>query len=539
MTLWRYLTARREAPVRPGLAAACGFLAVVGLMALLEWRLLLLNAGLPLLDWESAERLLMCRRWAEDPFLWNPRGWLPLFFILHGAALRLLGHPWLVPALLNTLLSAAGLWAFWGVARRLSPGPGPQALALVALCGLSRLFIEFNLQARVDPLFILCVFAGVRACLDWCESGGLRPQLLCALAFAAAAFTRYEGWAFALAFLILAWGRPRLWPAFLVLLPIAAWLGIHWATPPCDPLSFLPSISQTAHPMNAGLNGANLEKFLSALLLGTPADFSRETGLALPLAGLAVLCGGILLWRQGGSGRVYLALAGLPVAAMGFMAVVLHYPVDASHMVVFHMLTLALLAPVLGRLLRSLRMPAAALALLTAWLALLIIGFDQRRPQNLPSTPQTRFVKLTADFALANFAKEDSLLLEARTFCPWGEPCDEAMVLRALTYPLNRFTDREDLSYRYRTEGRFLPDQPSLLDLPKKKLEEKLGLKRARLLLLRDAEQPAKLRPDWESAGRWGPYHFLMRKGDRLKPGCAALLRTMRRAFADEAAEVR
>lgn len=528
------LTARRQISLRPGLAAAAGFLCLALLAVLLEWRLWLSNAGMPLLSWEAAERLLMSLRWSEHPFLWNDRGWLPLSFAVHGTLLRLLERPLLAPVLLSTVLNLAGLWVYWRVVSRFDAG-GLRGLAPVALCGLSRLSIENGLCAGSDPLFILCVFAGIHGFLRWEETGRLRHQAACAAAVAAACCTRYEGWVLALCVIGLGWSRPRGAWNLLVLLPPLAWMWGYWAAPSHDPLAFVPSLGRYGHPMTHGLNGGNLEKFLSAALLGSPVDFSRQIPAALPLVGLAVFCGGLLLGQEGRAGPTYLVLAGIPAAAMAYLAVVHHYPVDAAHMVVFHMLVMACLARPLGRLGRAVGMPAAALALTAAQ----SVGLDQQREELRPAVSQTRFVRHVAQFALRNLPADEALLIEIRTLCPHGEACDNAMRLRALAYPRRVRTDREDLSYRFRPEGRVLPEQASLFDLPSRELEERLRELRVRLIVARTPAAAARLRPAWETAGVWGPYRVLLRRGDRLRPGCAALIQTLERAFADEAARVR
>jgi hypothetical protein len=538
MPIWRALNARRRLPVPAALAAGCGLAFIAFLFLLLEWRIWLLQSGLPLIDWESAERLFLARRWAQEPFFTNPLRWLPLYFALHGTFLRLLGEPLLSHVALNTVLSLGGLCAYWGVLNRINPRQDRQNLVLVALGGLSVRYVENGLYARSDALFLLSVFAGIYFHLRRLETESRRDQALCLLFLAAACLTRYEGWALALCVLALARGRPLSRWDLLVLLPMGLWLACGWHDQR-SPLVFLPDISSTAHRITKGLNGPNLQLLLPALLLGSPYRFEKEMSVVMPLMALAAICGSVLLYRTGRTGRHYLLLSWVPTLGMAYLSVVHHYPVASEHMAVFQLLLLAPLAPLLGRMLRSIGMWAAPLAFVASFSVVLRLGFEERLPFYDPGPPSRRLGAILLDLSRNSLAPTDAILCEARPFCPRKENCDEPIVFRALAYPHRMIFGRKNLSYRYRRDGRALVEQPSLFDLPPRKLQERLKMETVRLVIVSNPELRGKLGPGWEPAGSWGGQQIILRRNDRLLPGLAARLKSLTKAYPDEAASRR
>jgi hypothetical protein len=502
-------------------------------LAALAWQMILNHPGGWLLpEGEDAMRALLSWGWAHSPSFAPHRDWLPLYFYLNGSFRRLVGDPMAAQVALNALLSAAGLWAYVGVLDRLSPGRGPQNLALAAACALSPHFIQNSLYARADALFLCCVFAGIGLFLTWLETGRPVHQTGCVLALGAASLTRYEGWAFALCFVVLAWNRPRRWLSLLALLPAMAWGADRWHALG-SPLAMFPDIALTAHTQEASLSTYNLGRLASSLLLGTPHALGGSSA-ALALLGMGVASGLFLAARTPGPQRAYLALAGLPTAAMAYLAMVHDYPVVAPHMVVFHMLWMAFLAEPLRRVFAPSGMPLPLAVLMAALAALPYVGAGARPPQKTAHPRPMQMVQALRGFVSRNFSPGDALVFETQSFVPQSDDPNFLSVVEAAVHPFVVVPDREDLSCRYLPGGCLRPDQESLLALPRDAREARLKDRNARLLLLQSPGLKAKLEPDWLPAGRWGPHDLLMRRGDRLGPGLKTLLRSGARAFPEE-----
>jgi hypothetical protein len=510
-----------------GSVEACGLVFISSLLALLCWQVVLIHPGGWLIGHgEDALRAVISWQWADSPSFAPHRHWLPLYFYLNGSLLRLSGHPMAAQIGLNAALSVASLWVYGRVLDRLSSSRGPHTLVLVAVCALTPNYVQNALYARVDALFVFCVFVGILFLLRWLEHGRLSDQACCAAALAAAAFTRYEGWAFALCFLVVARGRARFWLSSLVLSPIAAWSVERWLALGSWGAIF-PDIALTAHPHGAGLNITGLGRLLSSFLLGTPS-LSAHTAPALGLLGVAVVYGASLALRKGGLHRAYLAIASLPAAGMAYLALVHDYPIIPYHMVVFHMLWMALLAAPLRRLFESIRFPVAVAASVAAAAAALCLGVDPRVLPPVGAPPSLIVGQALKEIASRHFSPGEVVIGEIQSDRPGPESHDYFHVIQAAIHPVGFLPDREDLSYRYRPEGCVLPEQPSLFDLPGPELERELVRRKARLLMVRSGSVLRKVGPKWRIVGGWGPNRFLARRDDRIGAGLAVLLRPMR-----------
>ncbi|PIR15413.1 MAG: hypothetical protein COV48_14500, partial [Elusimicrobia bacterium CG11_big_fil_rev_8_21_14_0_20_64_6] len=171
---------------------------------------------------DNIDRVLMAWDWAQQPtvFISDP-GWLPFYFWIHGCVLKVWADPLRAPVALTLVLSWLTLAAVFGVSRRLGGGTAGSLLAAAAASFLP-VVLKVGLQPYFDPLFAFLIVSALYA---WLRSDGGRRggwQALSTALWAAAAFTRFEGWIFAAVWIARTWSRPGRLVRAAALLPAFA-----------------------------------------------------------------------------------------------------------------------------------------------------------------------------------------------------------------------------------------------------------------------------------------------------------------------------
>ena len=224
-----------------------------GLIALRVWLAVLLwEPGWSALTWDDFSRVAHARAWAADPTVVPDLVWLPLPIWLYGLVFRLTGswftdNPLLLAAVVNTtIMMAVAAVSAW-TARRLFHSTGAGVAA-----GLAMLFapwgVWLSLSGLSEPVYFLTVAAAMAATLRWLQER--RPLWLgmAALAIAAGAASRYEGWV-----MLVSWAAVLAWRELRPPRP-APTPGIHplWiiAAPGLVPIAWaLVNLQRTGNPL--------------------------------------------------------------------------------------------------------------------------------------------------------------------------------------------------------------------------------------------------------------------------------------------------
>ncbi len=294
---------------------------VIALAALAAARValgvLLWEPGWSALTWDDFTRVALGIEWAADPFLTiTDLIWLPLQTWVYGIVWWAAGGAWpgspmALFAAVNTVaaFATAGLvgWTAWRLFRSRTG-----AVVAYAVVLFSPWVVFTSLSGLNESLWYMAVAGSVAGLVGWLQTGSRRALALGALAVAAGAGLRYDGWTWAVAWLavVAAWqlglfagltggpGDDR---------PIQARLAAGWATlaiaaaPLLVPAGYvLVNLVETGNPLHFA--EASTDTFVSAFgtlsprrrLTYYPGALVRSAPVLLPaLAALAALT-----WRR-------------------------------------------------------------------------------------------------------------------------------------------------------------------------------------------------------------------------------------------------
>ncbi len=300
-----------------------GLVALVGAaLAVRVWLAVVLwEPGWSALTWDDFSRVAYARTWAGDPSVVPDLIWLPLPIWVYGTVFRIAGswfiaNPMLLAALFNTVLmfvvAAVSAWT----ARRLFASN----VAAVA-AGLAVLYapwgVWLSLSGLSEPMYFVTVAVAMAGTVGWLQQRRRSLLVVAAVAIAAGAACRYEGWMMMGAWaVVLGWRElrthrhdptPGVHPLWIIAAP--ALVPISWA---------LLNQARTGNPLYFAEESARI--FLNAFgplygvvsrLIYYPASLLRAAPLIIPIAAVVVL-----LRRRD---PMLLAVAAIPALAFGVL----------------------------------------------------------------------------------------------------------------------------------------------------------------------------------------------------------------------------
>jgi hypothetical protein len=134
--------------------------------------------------------------------------WPPLFYVIEGGFMLVFGTSVLAAKLLVALFAALALVYLFLLVERTHDRPA--AALAVLLCGFAPLVFAYSRQVMLEVPTLACALAAVYHCRLYLDQQRRRDLVLCAVATACTALTRFDGVFLAPFFLVLLLGEKRL-----------------------------------------------------------------------------------------------------------------------------------------------------------------------------------------------------------------------------------------------------------------------------------------------------------------------------------------